>query len=203
MSYQTGKQFTEGFCHVGHLLCWVITLSVPRFSRSFPSRTLSLTGKKIVILSLQESQTLSQRNNNLNEYYESLRNNVMSLLEHVRIPGTQEKPTHENLDNYLSKLQTLCTADGYCTDDTQRPLYETVKSALQDFTLLPTPIWDHHQNGQVVAPPPWPPHLWSHHWDMVGRPVRWLMVSLKHREGVFSRYRASYLLWPRTVEPEK
>ncbi|KAK6626057.1 hypothetical protein RUM43_006361 [Polyplax serrata] len=88
----------------------------------------------------KESQTLSQRNNNLNEYYESLRNNVMSLLEHVRIPGTQEKPTHENLDNYLSKLQTLCTADGYCTDDTQRPLYETVKSALQDFTLLPTPI---------------------------------------------------------------
>ncbi|KAL0272873.1 UNVERIFIED_CONTAM: hypothetical protein PYX00_005695 [Menopon gallinae] len=88
----------------------------------------------------KESQALSQRNNNLNEYYESLRNNVMSLLEHVRIPGSQEKATHENLDNYLSKLQTLCTADGFCADDSQRPLYETVKSALQDFTLLPTPI---------------------------------------------------------------
>ncbi|XP_044734234.1 mucin-17 isoform X2 [Chrysoperla carnea] len=90
----------------------------------------------------KETQVLSQRNNNLNEYYESLRNNVITLLEHVRLPGggsTQEKLGHENFDSYLSKLQTLCTPDGYCTDE-NRPLYETVKSALQDFTVLPTPI---------------------------------------------------------------
>ncbi|XP_031768120.2 myelin transcription factor 1 isoform X3 [Galleria mellonella] len=35
----------------------------------------------------REQQLISQRNNNLNEYYESLRNNVITLLEHVRIPG--------------------------------------------------------------------------------------------------------------------
>uniref|UniRef100_A0A6P7FE11 Myelin transcription factor 1 isoform X2 n=1 Tax=Diabrotica virgifera virgifera TaxID=50390 RepID=A0A6P7FE11_DIAVI len=96
----------------------------------------------------KETQALSQRSNNLNEYYESLRNNVITLLEHVRLPGassvgpggpTAEKIGQENFDSYLSKLQTLCTPDGYCSDE-NRPLYETVKSALQDFTVLPTPI---------------------------------------------------------------
>lgn len=57
---------------------------------------------------------------------------------------------HENFDSYLSKLQTLCgsgsDSGGYC-DENNRPLYETVKSALQDFTVLPTPIW--------TPPPVW------------------------------------------------
>ncbi|XP_026742834.1 myelin transcription factor 1 isoform X2 [Trichoplusia ni] len=107
----------------------------------------------------RENQTLIQRNNNLNEYYESLRNNVITLLEHVRIPGggtvpvtaaggpagappppgPGEKPAHDNFDSYLTKLQTLCSPDGYCPDE-NRPIYETVKNALQDFTVLPTPI---------------------------------------------------------------
>ncbi|CAB3251801.1 unnamed protein product [Arctia plantaginis] len=107
----------------------------------------------------RETQTMIQRNNNLNEYYESLRNNVITLLEHVRIPGggtapgttaggtpgappppgPGEKPTHDNFDSYLTKLQTLCSPDGYCPDE-NRPIYETVKNALQDFTVLPTPI---------------------------------------------------------------
>lgn len=98
---------------------------------------------------------MSQRNNNLNEYYQSLRDNMITLLEHVRIPGANQpgsagtaamvapvmdKMGHDNFDSYLTKLQTLCTADGYCADETQRPIYETVKTALQDFTVLPTPI---------------------------------------------------------------
>ncbi|XP_030768395.1 myelin transcription factor 1-like protein [Sitophilus oryzae] len=92
----------------------------------------------------KETQALTQRSSNLNEYYESLRNNVITLLEHVRLPGggvatQQEKIGQENFDSYLSKLQTLCTPEGYCTDE-NRPLYETVKCALQDFTVLPTPI---------------------------------------------------------------
>lgn len=95
---------------------------------------------------MQENEIISQRNNNLNEYYESLRNNVITLLEHVRIPNSTnscmpgEKVGAENFDSYLSKLQSLCTpADGYCPEE-NRPIYETVKSALQDFTVLPTPI---------------------------------------------------------------
>ncbi|XP_028168058.1 myelin transcription factor 1-like [Ostrinia furnacalis] len=107
----------------------------------------------------RENQAILQRNNNLNEYYESLRNNVITLLEHVRIPGggtapvsaaggtpgappppgPGEKPAHDNFDSYLTKLQTLCSPDGYCPDE-NRPIYETVKNALQDFTVLPTPI---------------------------------------------------------------
>lgn len=96
---------------------------------------------------LQETSTINQRNNNLTEYYQSLRDNMITLLEQVRIPnapgGPQEKIGHENFDSYLTKLQTLCTADGYCADESNRPIYETVKTALQDFTVLPTPIWDH------------------------------------------------------------
>ncbi|XP_076761137.1 uncharacterized protein LOC143429396 isoform X3 [Xylocopa sonorina] len=92
----------------------------------------------------KETTTIAQRNNNLTEYYQSLRDNMITLLEHVRIPnapgGPQEKMGHENFDSYLTKLQTLCTADGYCADETNRPIYETVKTALQDFTVLPTPI---------------------------------------------------------------
>ncbi|XP_054289625.1 uncharacterized protein LOC129004934 isoform X1 [Macrosteles quadrilineatus] len=96
----------------------------------------------------KETQQITQRNNNLNEYYESLRNNVITLLEHVRIPngstgGPPEKMTHDNFDSYLSRLQTLCGSgvegSAYC-DENNRPIYETVKSALQDFTVLPTPI---------------------------------------------------------------
>ncbi|XP_047510317.1 myelin transcription factor 1 isoform X3 [Pieris napi] len=106
----------------------------------------------------RENQLMSQRNNNLNEYYESLRNNVITLLEHVKIPGggtahvtssgapgtapppaPGDKPAHDNFDSYLTKLQTLCSPDGYCPDE-NRPIYETVKNALQDFTVLPTPI---------------------------------------------------------------
>lgn len=93
---------------------------------------------------LQETTTITQRNNNLTEYYQSLRDNMITLLEQVRIPnapgGPQEKIGHENFDSYLTKLQTLCTADGYCADESNRPIYETVKTALQDFTVLPTPI---------------------------------------------------------------
>nr|CAD7397102.1 unnamed protein product [Timema poppensis] len=68
---------------------------------------------QITPLGGEENQTISQRNNNLNEYYESLRNNVISLLEHVRLPngggpqgGHQEKIGHENFDSYLKYHNT-------------------------------------------------------------------------------------------------
>ncbi|XP_063973790.1 uncharacterized protein LOC135160765 isoform X4 [Diachasmimorpha longicaudata] len=92
----------------------------------------------------KETTVIAQRNNHLTDYYQSLRDNMITFLEHVRIPsapgGPPEKMGHENFDSYLTKLQTLCTPDGYCTDEANRPTYETVKTALQDFTVLPTPI---------------------------------------------------------------
>lgn len=65
----------------------------------------------------QETQVTSPRNN-LNQYYESLRNNVITLLEQARHPNSNQpapvEKSSEHFDNYLSKLQ--------------------------DFTVLPTPI---------------------------------------------------------------
>ncbi|XP_044017133.1 mucin-5AC-like isoform X3 [Aphidius gifuensis] len=92
----------------------------------------------------KETASITQRNNHLTDYYQSLRDNMITFLEHVRIPsapgGPPEKMGNENFDSYLTKLQTLCGPDGYCADEANRPTYETVKTALQDFTVLPTPI---------------------------------------------------------------
>ncbi|CAL4123021.1 unnamed protein product, partial [Meganyctiphanes norvegica] len=93
----------------------------------------------------KEAAGAGERGTQLTEYYESLRNNVMSLLEHVKIPGggttttttTGERISHDNFDSYLSKIHSLCT-DNYCDDS--RPMYDTVRSALHDFTVPPTPI---------------------------------------------------------------
>lgn len=88
---------------------------------------------------------LPGRGSNLTDYYESLRNNVMTLLEHVRIPGgcngavSVSGQTHpysdmrvgpERFDSYLSKLQTLCE-EGNAPN---RAIYGAVRSS------LPTPI---------------------------------------------------------------
>ena len=131
----------------------------------------------------------------LNNYYESLRSNVMSILGHVRMPndpvsaasaglaaaasgsGTSGLPgTHmgssasssmpdnisqENFDSYLSKLQTICTENmqddgmgnsggmsshntssvGVVGPSSKQPvMYDSVKSALQNFNALSTRI---------------------------------------------------------------
>lgn len=98
------------------------------------------------------SNNNNNSSNNLNDYYESLRNNVITLLEHVRIPGGGGgagpgagvgQDSESGLDSYLSKLQTLCGTQGQpgaIEEETNRPIYETVKFALQDFTVLSTPI---------------------------------------------------------------
>ena len=129
----------------------------------------------------------------LNNYYESLRSNVMSILGHVRMPndpvsaasaglaaaasgsntsglsGTHmgssasstmpENISQENFDSYLSKLQTICTENmaddgvnsvgmpshnsssvGVGSSSKQPVMYDSVKSALQNFNALSTRI---------------------------------------------------------------
>lgn len=91
-------------------------------------------------LFFQENQVTASRNNNINHYYESLRNNVITLLEHVRLPannGSSEKPEH--FDSYISKLQSFCTTDTYRIEEI-KPIYETMRSNIQDGTMLSTPI---------------------------------------------------------------
>ncbi|XP_076319075.1 uncharacterized protein LOC143230016 [Tachypleus tridentatus] len=80
----------------------------------------------------QENNELSQKTTNLSGYYESLQNNFISLLDHVRLPNFNEKPTPDNFDTYLLKLQTLCS-DTYREDN--KALFSSVKQALQNFAL--------------------------------------------------------------------
>jgi len=76
----------------------------------------------------------------------------MSFLEQVRCPDGQSgsEKTQENFDSYLTKLQTLCNNPhseymSYnnltsSTADNNRPIYETVKSSIHDYNVLPPTV---------------------------------------------------------------
>ncbi|GIY35648.1 myelin transcription factor 1-like protein [Caerostris darwini] len=68
------------------------------------------------------------KTNQLSEYYESLRNNFINLLDHVRLPNFDERPTPDNFDTYLNRLQSLC-AD----NSKDEAGFSNVKQAMQDF----------------------------------------------------------------------
>lgn len=80
----------------------------------------------------RDNQALAQKNHNLTEYYETLRNNFISLLDHVRLPNFDERPTHENFDAYLNRLQSLCAES--CREE-NRAILSSVKQALKDFNF--------------------------------------------------------------------
>ncbi|KAH6922673.1 hypothetical protein HPB50_017625 [Hyalomma asiaticum] len=93
----------------------------------------------------RDNQALSQRAGSLNEYYDSLKHNFISLLD--RIPQLEEKPTPDNFDCYLSRLQALCVDSTHRPpglggpngssppNDSNRALFTSVRQALHDFTL--------------------------------------------------------------------
>lgn len=92
----------------------------------------------------QENSDASRRNNaRLNNYYENLRSNVMSILGHVKVPNEQDPNVvghsghPENFDSYLTKLQTICTDN---MNDEGKPVYESMKSAIHNFNALSTRI---------------------------------------------------------------
>jgi len=76
----------------------------------------------------------------------------MSFLEQVRCPEGQSgsEKTQEHFDSYLTKLQTLCNNPhseyvAYnnltsSTADDNRPVYETVKSSIHDYNVLPPTV---------------------------------------------------------------
>lgn len=77
---------------------------------------------------------------------------MMTFLEQVRCPDGQSgsEKTQEHFDSYLTKLQTLCNNPNSefvaynnlttSSADDNRPLYETVKSAIQDYNVLPPTV---------------------------------------------------------------
>lgn len=74
------------------------------------------------------------QNNYLTEYYECLRANFISFLKSLDIPELiEEKPSLENFDTYLDKLQQLCT-DSYKEEN--KALFATVKQAFQNFPVV-------------------------------------------------------------------
>ncbi len=65
----------------------------------------------------------------------------MSLLEQVKMPcNNEEKMGNDNFNNYLSKLQIFCNNGNNMSEDGHKPTYEAVKSELQDFAILSTPV---------------------------------------------------------------
>lgn len=57
----------------------------------------------------QENLALAQKTTHLNDYYETLRSNFISMLDHVRLPNfPTEKPTPDNFDSYLSAVHKIC-----------------------------------------------------------------------------------------------
>ncbi|KAG8178884.1 hypothetical protein JTE90_018573 [Oedothorax gibbosus] len=88
----------------------------------------------------RDNQSLAQKNHNLSEYYETLRGNFMSLLDHVKLPNFSERPTRENFEAYLKQIQTLCAES--CREE-NRAVLASIKTALQDFNfpVNPTNGW--------------------------------------------------------------
>lgn len=74
---------------------------------------------------------------------------MMTFLEQVRCPDGQpgSEKTQEHFDSYLTKLQTMCNNPNSeyvtynnltsSTAEDNRPLYDTVKSTIQDYNVLP------------------------------------------------------------------
>ena len=79
-------------------------------------------------------ENFAQRTAHLNDYYEKMRNNFISLINQASVPNfCDEKPSPENFDSYLSKLQQLCV-ESYKEEN--RTIFSNVRQALQDFQLL-------------------------------------------------------------------
>ena len=101
----------------------------------------------------QEAAEIKRRNAKLSDYYENLRTNVFSILGKqfcylylgsmwspgpkpvMRVPDTDSQ---EKYDSYLTKLQNICT-EPVGEEGTVKPVTESLKSALQNISVLPTP----------------------------------------------------------------
>lgn len=81
---------------------------------------------------LQDNQSLIQKNHNLSEYYESVRTNFISLMEHVKLPNFDERITRDNFDACLTEIESMC-ADSYLKEN--KDALSVIKQALQNFNF--------------------------------------------------------------------
>ncbi|CAM1313717.1 ST18 (predicted) [Pycnogonum litorale] len=84
----------------------------------------------------KENLCYDDRGRNLTEYYESLKNNVVNLLDHVRLSETSdERISFDNFDTYVAKLQSLCMDSYNSSEEKRSPIFKTVKQAFQEFVM--------------------------------------------------------------------
>lgn len=96
----------------------------------------------------KDQNDIKRKNVKLTDYYENLRSNVFSIFGTPNYAdsylGTKqmlkgadgENMNQEKYDNYLTKLQNICTEN---VGEEGKPVYETMKSAIQNMSALPTP----------------------------------------------------------------
>ena len=116
---------------------------------------------------LQEQNELKRKNAKLTDYYENLRTNVFSIFgsstpnysdsylgwwlwntiicfvilrtflgSKTMLKGPEgDNMSQERYDNYLTKLQNICTEN---VAEEGKPVYESMKSAIQNMAVLPT-----------------------------------------------------------------
>ena len=58
----------------------------------------------------------------------------------MRVPPEQDNLSQEKYDSYLTKLQNICT-EQVGEEGGVKPVTESLKSALQNISVLPTPTW--------------------------------------------------------------
>ena len=56
----------------------------------------------------------------------------------MRVPSEQDNLSQEKYDSYLTKLQNICT-EQVGEEGGVKPVTESLKSALQNISVLPTP----------------------------------------------------------------
>ena len=56
----------------------------------------------------------------------------------MRVPSDQDSVSQEKYDSYLTKLQNICT-EQVGEEGGVKPVTESLKSALQNISVLPTP----------------------------------------------------------------
>ncbi|XP_078674200.1 myelin transcription factor 1-like isoform X33 [Branchiostoma floridae x Branchiostoma belcheri] len=80
----------------------------------------------------KENKAIEDKNISLKEHLEFLRSNLIQHLQEIKLPGTNEGPTEENFDSYISSLRNLCL-ENYTSEN--KALFQAVKAALEDFDV--------------------------------------------------------------------